>query len=99
MRSERLLVYSLSAILAVIGSGKGAELLRQSDLFVGGKDGYHTYRIPSLIVTKKDTVLAFCEGRKNSGSDTGDIDLLMKRSWDGGKNWSQQRVIWDDGTN
>jgi hypothetical protein len=34
-------------------------------------------------------VLAFCEGRKNSRSDTGDIDLLVKRSTDQGKTWSR----------
>jgi sialidase-1 len=36
----------------------------QIDLHVSGRDGYHTYRIPSVIVTKQGTVLAFCEGRK-----------------------------------
>lgn len=38
--------------------------LEQVDVFLSGKDGYHTYRIPALAVTKKGTVLAFCEGRK-----------------------------------
>jgi hypothetical protein len=43
--------------------------------------------------------LAFCEGRKNSRSDTGDIDLLLKRSTDGGKTWGEPQVVWDDGPN
>ena len=73
--------------------------IRQQDLFVAGTDGYHTYRIPSLIVSKRGTVLAFCEGRKNSASDTGDIDLLLKRSTDGGNTWNQTQVVWDDGGN
>ena len=68
-------------------------------LFVGGKDGYHTYRIPALAVSPRGTILAFCEGRKRSGSDTGDIDLLVKRSTDHGRTWSEQRVVWDDGGN
>ena len=67
--------------------------------FAGGKDGYHTYRIPALAVTGKGTVLAFCEGRKSSWGDSGDIDLLVKRSTDGGKAWSKQQVVWDDGSN
>lgn len=58
-------------------------------LFVGRADGYHTYRIPALIVTPKGTLLAFCEGRKAGRSDAGDIDLLLKRSSDGGGTWSQ----------
>ena len=37
-------------------------------VFVSGTDGYHTYRIPALLVTKAGTLLAFCEGRKNSRS-------------------------------
>jgi sialidase-1 len=69
------------------------------DLFVAGQDGYHTYRIPSIITTQKGTVLAFCEGRKNSGGDTGDIDLLLKRSEDGGKTFAPQQIVWDDANN
>src|SRR6185436_12291173 len=54
-----------------------AFLLAQAtgDVFVSGQDGYHTFRIPSVVVTAKGTVLAFCEGRVKSRSDTGDIDL------------------------
>lgn len=65
----------------------------------GGKDGYHTYRIPSLAVTRKGTVLAICEGRRHSWGDSGDIDLLARRSTDHGKTWSAPQVIWDDGPN
>lgn len=67
--------------------------------FVGGTEGYHTYRIPALVVSPKGTTLAFCEGRKNSASDTGDIDLLLRRSTDGGRTWTKQQVIWDDAGN
>ena len=73
--------------------------LSQQDLFVRGQEGYHTYRIPSLLVTKKGTLLAFCEGRKNSASDTGDIDILSRRSTDGGKTWSAMKLVWDDAAN
>ncbi len=68
-------------------------------LFVSGQDGYHTYRIPALAVTTPGTVLAFCEGRKISGGDAGDIDLLVKRSRDHGKTWSGQQVVWDNAGN
>lgn len=71
----------------------------QVDVFLSGQDGYHTYRIPSVIVTTKGTVLAFCEGRKKSASDTGDIDLVLKRSADGGKTFSKQQIVWDDQEN
>lgn len=71
----------------------------KTDVFVSGEDGYHTYRIPAIVRTSKGTLLAFCEGRRNSGSDTGDIDLLLKRSFDGGRTWSAATTVWDDGPN
>jgi sialidase-1 len=68
-------------------------------VYVSGAGGYDTYRIPALLVTKAGTLLAFCEGRTASQSDTGDIDLLVKRSEDNGDTWSGQQVVWDDGAN
>lgn len=68
-----------------------------TDLFVGGQGGYHTYRIPATAVTAKGTVLVFCEGRKNDHEDTGDIDLLLRRSEDGGKTWTDAQVVHEVG--
>lgn len=68
----------------------------QQALFTAGQGGYHTYRIPSLITTGKGTLLAFCEGRKVGRGDAGNIDLLLRRSTDGGKTWGQTQVVWDD---
>jgi hypothetical protein len=76
-----------------------AEKAEGLPLFVSGQDGYHTYRIPALAMTPKGTVLAICEGRKKGGGDSGDIDLVMKRSVDNGKTWSAQQVIWNDQEN
>lgn len=73
--------------------------LVQAPVFVAGQGGYHTYRIPSLVVTTRGTVLAFCEGRKHSTSDTGDIDLVMRRSTDHGEHFGPLQVVWDDGPN
>src|SRR3982074_1388936 len=69
----------------------------QTDVFRAGEGGYHTYRIPALIVSPKGTLLAFCEGRRNSGSDAGDIDVLLRRSFDGGKTWAPVQKIADMG--
>ena len=71
----------------------------QVDVFLSGQDGYHTYRIPAVIVTPKGTILAFCEGRKKSSSDTGDIDIVLKRSTDGGKTWGKMQIVADQGPN
>lgn len=69
--------------------------VEQLDLWRGG-DGYHTYRIPALAVSNDQTILAFCEGRKQHRGDFGDIALLVKRSTDGGVTWSSQSIVWDD---
>ncbi|HHE72017.1 MAG TPA: exo-alpha-sialidase [Chloroflexi bacterium] len=71
----------------------------QARLFVSGVGGYHTCRIPALITTKAGSLLAFCEGRKHSRSDSGDIALLVRRSADLGNSWSDQQVVWDDAGN
>jgi sialidase-1 len=38
-------------------------------------------------------LLAFCEGRRTSASDSGAIDLLLKRSLDDGKSWLPTQTI------
>lgn len=66
-------------------------------LFDSGKEGYRRYRIPALLATPKGTLLAFCEGRKDGGGLTGDIDLVLKRSGDSGKTWQPLQIVADDG--
>lgn len=88
-----------NAILAVFPMTAQSAEPEKLDIFISGQDGYHTYRIPSVIVTTKGTVLAFCEGRKSGGTDTGDIDLMLKRSTDGGRTFGLQQVVWDDAAN
>ncbi|MDN5216882.1 sialidase family protein [Fulvivirgaceae bacterium BMA12] len=68
-------------------------------LFKSGDHGYACYRIPALVVANDGSVLAFCEARKESCSDTNDIDLVMKKSTDNGKTWGDMQVIWSDDAN
>lgn len=91
-----LATWVLIGTMAVAGAGNEPA---QQTLWQGESHGYHTYRIPALVVTSKGVLLAFCEGRKDSDKDSGDIDVLMRRSEDGGRSWSEQQVIWDDGDN
>jgi len=78
---------------------KGTSQISQTKLFTSGVDGYHTYRIPALIVATDGTILAFCEGRKNSARDDGDIDIVLKRSFDNGSTWQGMQIIVADGDN
>ncbi len=64
-------------------------MIEKQTLFTRGEGGYHTYRIPAILTAKTGTLLAVCEGRRDSGSDTGNIDLLLRRSEDQGTTWSE----------
>ena len=79
--------------------GQAGNGLIQKDLFVSGTGGYHTYRIPALVATKTGALLAFCEGRKTAAGDAGDIDLLLRRSLDKGRTWSDQQIVHEEGGN
>jgi sialidase-1 len=83
----------LLAPAAPAGDGRPEEV----DVFVSGKDGYHTFRIPAAVVSPRGTLLAFCEGRRHGRSDTGDIDVVLRRSFDGGKTWGPLQVVADAG--
>lgn len=61
--------------------------------------GYHNYRIPSLLLTEKGTLLALMEGREGMNFDHAKNDLVLKRSVDGGESWSKPTVIAEDGDN
>ncbi len=61
--------------------------------FRAGTDGYASYRIPALVIMDRGTVLAFAEGRVASSADWGDIDLVLRRSTDGGRTWGPLQVV------
>ena len=88
-----------AAALAAAAHVGGQEPPPHTDVFTSGAGGYHTYRIPAVVVTKQETLLAFCEGRRNGRGDSGDIDLIVRRSTDNGRTWSEPTVVWDDGGN
>jgi sialidase-1 len=68
-----------------------------SDLYVAGEGGYQSYRIPSVIATLNGTLLAFAEARRTGAGDAGDIDLVLRRSHDGGASWSPMQIVGDNG--
>jgi sialidase-1 len=75
-----------------------AEAPQQVDVFVAGEAGYHTFRIPSVIANTRGQLLAFAEARKGGSADSGDIDIVVKRSRDGGRTWSALDVVGDNGS-
>ncbi len=72
---------------------------KPAELFSAGDAGYACFRIPTIVKSAKGTLLAFAEARKKGCSDTGDIDLVLRRSTDEGETWGPLQIIWDDGEN
>lgn len=67
------------------------------DLFEGGKGGYSTYRIPGMVVTKRGVVLAYAEARTTAAGDWDNIDVVLRRSKDGGTTWTPPQLLADAG--
>lgn len=69
----------------------------QREVFKAGEGGYYCFRIPALLFTTKDTLLAFAEGRGQHTkvcSDHGDVHIILKRSTDFGATWSNLTVVY-----
>ncbi|MET9828140.1 sialidase family protein [Streptomyces sp. NPDC006385] len=66
----------------------------QQVLFRAGQDpGYACFRIPAIVKSKSGTLLAFAEGRVLNCGDAADIDIVLKRSTDGGRTWGPLQVV------
>ena len=94
---------SLIALALIVGCGlnfaQGNGPLFSTDVFCKGENGYDTFRIPAVVRAESGDILAFAEARRNSPKDYGDIDLVLKRSTDGGRTWGEMTVVWDDKDN
>lgn len=96
--SAALTTRSLAACFALFVASPGGvaaePFLEKLDLFKAGDGGYKVYHIPGVVVTAQGTVLAWCEARKKGG-DWDDIHILLRRSSDDGKTWSEPQSIVD----
>jgi sialidase-1 len=79
------------AVLA--GLASQATAVEKTNLFQAGEGGYAMYRIPALVVTPQQTLLAACEARKLGRGDWDHVDLLLRRSTDGGRTWEAAREL------
>lgn len=74
-----------------------SEMGTRSTVVEQGTDGYEIFRIPVLVRAPNGDLLLFCEGRV-TGSDFGNIDVLLFRSTDAGATWSEGRVVAENDT-
>lgn len=71
----------------------GGGALNETHVVLEPDSKYASMRIPALVLTPKQTLIAFCEGRIGNASDWADMNLIMRRSTDGGKTWSEIKVL------
>lgn len=88
--------FGLLLVLAARVTGQGQPLLYTVPFQVG--DGrYLIYRIPALWTAPGKPLLAFAEGRASGRRAAGNIDVVLRRSFDGGQTWAPLQVVADFG--
>lgn len=80
-------------ITFLIFTGSRMSPLAQTPVFTSGTEGFKSFRIPAIVMAGNGDLLAFAEGRVTGSGDFGDIDIVMKRSKDGGKTWSGVQTV------
>jgi sialidase-1 len=88
----------LFLLLAILAPRAGGAEPQFTAVFVPKNDGFASIRIPSVVVTKKGTVLAFAEGRA-ANSDQAKNKIIFKRSADAGRTFTRVQTLADDGDN
>ena len=64
--------------------------------FLPWDNGSHVYRIPAMVVADDGSIVAAADKRYGSHTDIGDghvIDIVVRRSTDGGKTWGSPVVV------
>lgn len=82
------------AIFLVLARAYGARpFIRQTTVYHAKDGGYFIHRIPALLATGKGTLLAFCEARQGSASDSAPTNIVLRRSSNDGRTWTPAQVV------
>ena len=83
-----------------VATEKIRNILDSKALFVSGTENTHTFRIPAIITAPNGDLIASCDARRKSSADliwVRDIDIVVKRSTDNGKTWTDMEMVCDFG--
>lgn len=85
------------ALLLALPFAAGAQTptgLFERELFHQGENGVSTYRIPAMIETRQGVLIAVVDARRDGNQDLPNhISLVMRRSFNLGKDWEPAHVI------
>lgn len=87
MRRRSLVILCALHLAAAAALPATAGPPETSAVFPPGWNGVTRYRIPGIVVAPGGTVLAYCEARRDSHKDWGEIEIHLRRSLDGGRTW------------
>jgi sialidase-1 len=93
LRSIFILSFLWGSIAIPSVSQAAEPFLEKTVLFEELSNGFTLYRIPGIVVTAKGSVLVYCEARKFSGADRGEIEIHLRRSTDGGRTFSPAKQV------
>jgi sialidase-1 len=73
------------------------EQFESTNLWNASIGGYQTYRIPGIVATKRGVIIAYTSARRTLElGDWSNIDIVLRRSVDGGRTWEPSRRIAGD---
>lgn len=95
MGAAATLTASALAVIPTASASSDAEqqVCTQSVPYTAGQGAYASYRIPAVIEAGHGWLLAFAEGRRSGTADSGNIDVVLRRSHDGGCHWGPLQVV------
>ena len=83
--------FSLRASVVLLAPGAA---LVDTDLFVGGTQGYSCFRLPNLVqLPTPGSLLAIAQGHFYDCSDGGRLDIVARRSSDNGNTWDPMTLV------
>ena len=92
--AQTAMIYDAALTDAQVKRLAGAAPLSTRALFDTGYHGARSYRIPSLLTLDSGVILAGADQRVSIPNDApNDINLVMRRSLDGGATWEEMRTL------
>ena len=96
---KKLLLASLPLLAAVMpvyatGNGDNDNEVIRSVVYEPGDYGSRFYRIPAIVTLDDGTLVSVADKRINNIADLpNDIDVVCRRSTDGGRSWSEYITV------